>query len=47
MMKYLNRIEEKVLTIPDNNNNTIEWYSNAELRVNPDFKSHTGMSIKI
>ena len=47
MMKYLNRTDEMVLTLSENNNNTIEWYANAELRVNPDFKSLTGMSMKI
>ena len=46
-MKYLNRTEERDLTQLDNNNNTIKWYANADFTVNPDFKSHNGISRKI
>ena len=47
MMKYLNCTRNATLLLSaDNGLSTIEWYIDASFAVHPDFKSHTGSSMR-
>jgi hypothetical protein len=46
MMKYLNGTRDLRLTLSADNLNCIKWYVDASFAVHPDFKSHTGATMK-
>ena len=42
MIKYLNGINKKYVTMSDNDLKVIKWYVDASFLVQPYFNSHTG-----
>ena len=47
LMKYLNGTREMVLTLSADNISIIKWYVDVAFAVHPDFKSHTGIIMKM
>ena len=47
LMKYLNGTREMVLTLSADNASIIKWYVDVAFAVHPDFKSHTGIIMKM
>jgi hypothetical protein len=45
-MKYLNGTRDLRLTLSADKLNCIKWYMDASFAVHPDFKSHTGTTMK-
>ena len=45
-MKYLNGTRDLILTLSADKLNCIKWYVDASFAVHPDFKSHTGATMK-
>jgi hypothetical protein len=45
-MKYLNGTRDLRLTLGADKLNCIKWYVAASFAVHPDFKSHTGATMK-
>ena len=47
LIKYLNGTREMVLTLSADNASIIKWYVDVAFAVHPDFKSHTGIIMKM
>ena len=45
-MKYLNGTQDYVMTLTAEDLTIIKWYVDAAFAVHPDFKSHTGATMK-